>query len=358
MKIVSLLKSCGEFYRTDGFKHVFESAGHHWLWWNQSQTPIFDILDQNQDIDIFWGTTFDLTESIVRALNERPEIKLVLKGGDWGPITPEVRRWAQSANVPCPIVFAEDKDILLTEKLVHKNILIICHYHENSIENTMSGWQELGVKVAGIPNAADIFEYSLGEVKPEFISDVSYVGGYWPHKAINMNQYLMKILPSAYPQYNFSVKIWGNQGFQLVPEFLGHIDTKHVRHIYRSAKVCPSFSEPHSTKFGYDVIERPFKVLSSGGFCISDYVRSLYDDFFSENQLPVYRNFDEFMFLTETAIKNPADAQKIAAQGRKVVLQEHTYFHRVDALLKRLGLTEDAKIIMDRWNVLKEIYDV
>ena len=34
-------------------------------------------------------------------------------------------------------------------------------------------------------------------------------------------------------------------------------------YIYASAKICPNISEPHSLVFGFDVVERPFKIMSA-----------------------------------------------------------------------------------------------
>lgn len=361
MRILALLKSCGEFFRLTGFKNVLESAGHTWVWWDQAKTSIFDMLDRLGNFDIFIGTTYDLNESIANALNEKPDMKLVLKGGDDGNRTQEVRDWAKTLTVPCPIVFAEDRDRFLVSRLVHKDIVIMCHYHPNRLNESMVGWEELGVKVGCIPNASDIFEYPLGEFREDLASDIAYVGGIWPYKALNITPYLHRILPSSNSvsrllKGDLNIKIWGNQGWQLTPEFLGYPDNSLVKHIYRSAHVCPSFSEPHSTEFGYDVIERPFKILTSGGFCISDYVESMADDFFKGVSLPFFRNMEEFMDLVELARKDPESKEHFVQEGRRHILDNHTYFHRVAQLLRLLGLSEEAQIILDRWDILKEIH--
>ena len=68
--------------------------------------------------------------------------------------------------------------------------------------------------------------------------------------------------------------------------------------LFSSATVCPNVSEAHSQDFGYDIIERPFKVLSSGGFCISDYVESMAEEVFNNGEVVFAKTVTDWRKIT------------------------------------------------------------
>ena len=128
---------------------------------------------------------------------------------------------------------------------------------------------------------------------------------------------------------------------------MGFIESQEVKNVFRSATICPNISEPHSQVFGYDVIERPFKVLFSGGFCISDYVQSMAEDVFDEDEIVFAKDPEEFVELINHYLKYPDERIPYINRGFHKVVANHTYFHRVGRIFEELGLIEEKSDCMD-----------
>tara|TARA_R110000824_G_scaffold298460_3_gene486677 strand:- start:282 stop:698 length:417 start_codon:yes stop_codon:yes gene_type:complete len=133
---------------------------------------------------------------------------------------------------------------------------------------------------------------------------------------------------------------------------MGSIESDNVGALFASATVSPNISEPHSQDFGYDIIERPFKVLMSGGFCISDYVESMANDVFTNNEIVFAKTPEEFKTLIDFYIKNPNERAKHMEAGYNSMVQNHTYFDRIASILLELDLPSEAeKCINKKWQL-------
>lgn len=335
MKILCLYKECGEFYRLTGIGHAFASAGHDFTFWSPKAKPVFDAFDEFKP-DIFIGTTFDLDRATIKCLQQNPQVRVILKGGNWGSLDKAIDR------AKFPIVFAEDSDKRAVES-IGRPVTIMCHYFPSRKDETMAGWQELGANVLCLPNAADVIDYSHGTQQEQFRCDIAFVGGRWSFKAQNLDKILTPLL---HPVGRLNIKLFGNQGWQLTPQFLGFIDTKHIKDIYTSTTVCPNISEPHSTEFGFDVVERPFKIASAGGLCVSDKVSDLLTQVFTEGQCRTFESSAELEDLVHFYKNNKDVADAERAVQRKVVYSSHTYHHRCRDLFNHLGLANEAKKVM------------
>lgn len=334
MKILCVYGSCGPEFVRRGWGNVFASVGHDFRFWDMSQKPAFDAFDEFEP-DIFIGTTFDLDLATVKCIQERPTMKVALVASNWGTFD-------ESTDTDrFPILMSNPREIKLMELLTtttRKPDIVFCHYSQRWMDVTHDYWNsKLGIKVVSMMNAADVITHPKGTVKPHLISDISFVGGFWGYKGQNLNKYLV---PLCWPVGRYSIKIWGNQRWP-VPQYMGLCDNSEVSDIFISAKVAPNISEPHSNEYGFDVVERPFKVIAAGGMCISDYVESLDVDIFN-GQLPMFNNPREFEELLEYCFKNPEQIENTKKQLQETVMSKHTYFHRVADLLRYLGKEDEA----------------
>ena len=139
----------------------------------------------------------------------------------------------------------------------------------------------------------------------------------------------------------YHIKIFGGSDWPVV-QYLGRIASENVGALFASATISPNISEPHSQDFGYDIIERPFKILMCGGFCISDYVESMANDVFTKEEIIFAKNPKEFKTLIDYYIKNPDKRNRHIEAGYNLVVQNHTYFHRVAKVLSELGMDSEA----------------
>jgi spore maturation protein CgeB len=177
------------------------------------------------------------------------------------------------------------------------------------------------------------------------LSDVAFIGGYWGYKASNINRFL---LPLCHPSSGLKVRIYGNQHWP-VQQYVGLAAEEDVKDIFASALVCPNVSEPHSTEYGFDVVERPFKVALAGGFCISDHVDSLVQDVFKHGEVLTASTPEDFRERIHHFVKHPEERLPYIEDAREAVLRGHTYWHRVATMLQALGLDAEANATIARY---------
>ena len=77
------------YFITKGWMASLATKGNQISLWDSDSTPTFDAFDVSNP-DVFVGTTYDLDSSTVKCILERPEMKVVLKANNWGPIDSEI----------------------------------------------------------------------------------------------------------------------------------------------------------------------------------------------------------------------------------------------------------------------------
>lgn len=339
MKILCIYTDAGPSYVRSGWARVFAACGHQFMFWRPNVKPAMDMFAEFEP-DLFIGTTYDLDRAMFKCIATRPQMKVALFGSAWGDAVKDIDR----AKYPIVVVNEQEKaTIEALKKQTGKPDYVFIHVTNRYLEGTMGGWREIGVTPYGVLNAADTFVYGLGKSRNDLRCDLAFVGGYWPYKARNIDKC---ILPLCHPSTGLNVKIFGNSPWP-VHQYLGLIDDNDVRDLFASATVSPNMSEPHSTDLGWDIVERPFKVLSSGGFCVSDYVEEA-REVFTENELPMAKTPAKFIELVRHFIANPDARTSYMEAGRAKVLASHTYFDRVAQMLVNLGLTDEAMNVMKK----------
>ena len=323
------------YYIRLGWAKVFQAIGHDVTIWDINTKSAYDAFDEF-DPDLFMGQTYNLNRSLFNCIKERPELKVVMRASDWGDMQKDIDKEKY------PILTASKEETVWVERLkreVDKPDFVHNHYHDNWMKVTHNRWDVIGIKVVSLMHGADVFDYTgAGEVDI-LKSDVTFIGGYWPYKAQTLDKYLIRL---CHPVGKFNVKIFGGSDWPLV-QYAGRISNENVKHAFRSATICPNVSEPHSQDFGYDIIERPFKVLMSGGFCISDYVESMANDVFTNDEIIFAKTPEEFEQLIEYYVNHPEETLPYVEKGYKCILDKHTYFHRVSTIFKELNMPKEAE---------------
>jgi spore maturation protein CgeB len=319
------------YYIRMGLGKAFTAAGHEVIMWQMDQKPVNDAFDEFEP-DIFISQTYNLKPSIVRAIKERPHMKVICKAGDWGRMAEKIDPQKY------PVLFASEEEketvIKLREECGKPNYVYI-HYHPDWVEETHGYWASNGVPVHAQLSAADIIEYTNGQRVEEFISDIVFIGGYWPYKAQVLDPYLIPLCDGRY-----NVKIFGNSNWP-VPNYCGMIADPLVKHAFASATICPNLGEPHSIDFGYDVIERPYKLAANRCFIISDNVEGL-RRLYPEDEIVYAKNPQEFHGLIDNYLKHPEERRPYIDKAFIRTIREHTYFDRVKEIFTRLGFSDEA----------------
>ena len=336
------------YYQRLAWLRAFRSVGIDAIFWDCKNTPAFDAFDKFEP-DMFLGQLYNLNESLMKCIYERPHLKVGLRAGDWGSHGEEVDRTKFN------ILFSSPQDMDLLKKLKEetgKPDFVHIHYDDEAISRTHDGFDSLGIPQISLMMCADVEGYVNAQEKEQLKCDLGFVGGYWPYKAQVIDRYL---LPLCHPVGKYNIKIFGNQPWNCANQYCGLIGDEEVKNLFKSAKICPNLSEPHAQEYGFDINERIFKVLCAGGFCISDSVTSL-EKIFNEKGVVFADSPQDFSEKVEYYLKHDEERIEIAKTGKQNVLSNHTNFHRISQILQGFGYEQESKNILNGWSENMEQY--
>lgn len=185
-------------------------------------------------------------------------------------------------------------------------------------------FEAVGVNHYWLPPAVSKNEINtLGNMRPEFMSDIAFVGswqgGYhaeWEHR-----EQLIRWLQGV------NCKFWPQVG---QPGIRG----KDLRDLYASVSIVigDSCLAGNATHYWSDRIP---ETVGRGGFLIHPSVMGLEQHFHIPNHLWTWElgNFRQLGNLIEDALNNPTGRNVVAAAGRAHVMEQHTYDNRVRQIL-------------------------
>jgi hypothetical protein len=189
------------------------------------------------------------------------------------------------------------------------------------------GWRRRGVALVSLPLACDTQLYGRSD-EPKTFEDVriAFVGGYWPYKAKSFDLYLKPYekLLTVYGYWS-----WPYAGYG------GRLPDEDEPRLYRDAALSPAINEPHVSVMGIDLNERVFKVLGSGGLCVTD-VTPAYSCLFAPDELLIPRDLDQYHDMVQSVMKDPPAFSSYRESGYKAVRARHTYKHRAEQVLQLL----------------------
>jgi len=326
------------FYQRMAWARAFVKAGHYASLWDIKSVNAFDVFDKFEP-DIFMGQLYNLDEASIKCIKERPHMRVVLRAGDWGDHEAEVDKSKYN------ILFCSNKEKELLKRLkdeTGKPDFIHIHYTPEAMVHTHNKFESIGINAESIMMCADTIEYANSEYDESLDCDIGFVGGYWPYKGIVIDKYLKPLL---FPAGKYKVKIFGNQVWD-VNQYCGLLHDSNVKNLFKSAKICPNLSEPHAQKFGFDVNERIFKVLFSGGFCISDNVEG-YKIF--KDGIVIASDPEDFKSKIDFYLSNKDNRDAIIKIGRRIVMENHTGFDRTAKIMKLLGYEKESiQLLMEK----------
>jgi len=335
--LISIDNYFAHYFIRKGIGHALTACGHDVILWDINKRSPFDAFDDIKP-NLFIGQTYNITDSLVKCIKEYSP-KVIMKASDYGVISDDIDRQKY------PVQIASPKEVEMTNKLrdeTGKPDLLYVHYMGERLKDTHTHWIKNGYQVGPLLNAADVFVFTGGKKRDVFASDITFIGGRWGYKAKTIDKW---VLPLTKQDWN--VKIFGNQSWQ-IPQYCGFAEEGNEKDIFASATVCPNIHEPHSQDLGYDIVERPFKLLANKCIVVSDYVEDL------EKLLPhvfCCKTPEEYLEKVRKIIDNPEEFEYIKEEGFKHVIENHTYFNRMIDVFDRIGL--DSQPISDAFNKIK-----
>ncbi len=326
------------FFIRMGLLRVFTAIGHEAVMWDITKKSVFDAFNEFEP-DLFIGQTYNINSALIKCLGKRPHVKVIMKGSDWGEYSDTIDRGK------FPVLIAGEEEIGNVKALREVNGLdyIYVHYLQRHVDMTHSHWKDI-VPAWSMLSAADIFEFTGGIHKSEFECDLGFVGGKWGYKAQTLDKWMVPLF-----RENLNIKIFGNQSWG-VPQYCGFLPDGEVKHFLASARICPNIREPHSQEFGYDIIERPYKLAANKCFVISDYVEGSTEVFKHMVHADSPEKFKESIYYY---LEKPDERKEIVEACYNDVIEEHTYFHRVAEIFSRLNLPIEAVKCMAHYKDIK-----
>jgi hypothetical protein len=326
-----------------GQGRALQAAGYNVVFYDpdNQNIPVLDLfkrLDQ-QNLSVVVLGSYQLNRPLLKALLARPHLQLIL-------FTPNYSDWEMPKEVLC----ANDNEVKMVEQLkTVMNGLDSCftYYSHEWLDATHSKWRNIGLEPRSSLLAADLNDYSFGNKVDALACDVGWVGGWWDYKAQNLKQYLLPLCGG-----NLNVKLFGYGGFP-VAENLGTIQDGNVKHLYASAKISPSIYEPLAD-LGFDISERIYKIMSCGGFCVSQPHKGLKpalpNGSYVESESP-----EDFIEKVNHYVANPSERLPFIREGVKYAYTEGNYFARVRNILELIG---DINGAMNLDKVLEQVRSI
>jgi len=121
--------------------------------------------------------------------------------------------------------------------------------------------------------------------------------------------------------------------------FIGALDFKKMSEVYSESRVG------FNSSLKNDINMRVFEIMSCGCFVLTDHIEDNgFDDLFEDGKhLVTYRDDRELLRLAGYYLKNEEEREKIAKQGYEWVIQNHTYFHRVQTMFNYIAFKFGGK---------------
>jgi spore maturation protein CgeB len=146
---------------------------------------------------------------------------------------------------------------------------------------------------------------------------------------------------------DFNLSIWGPGAenipydSKIKPLIRGEKTTPEIwTKIYSASKIvlCMHYKDPQVIIPCHQASPRVYEVLACGAFLMVDDQRDVIRLFKDREELVVFRDTDELKRLIRYYLERPDERKRIAENGRKTVLAEHTYKHRIEEMIKRINL--------------------
>jgi len=127
-----------------------------------------------------------------------------------------------------------------------------------------------------------------------------------------------------------------------------HFKLNDFTKFYPKEKIAEIYSQSKivfNSCVNKDLNMRVFEALASGSMLLTERAENgLLDLFTNRKHLVTYENDGEIVDLASYYLKNEEERERIAEEGRKLVIKEHTYDHRVDFILKTVFAAKNPSL--------------
>jgi spore maturation protein CgeB len=171
--------------------------------------------------------------------------------------------------------------------------------------------------------------------------DISLIGYPYPDR-IRIMSLLLKETP-------YKIQIVGNKwrkqslrtsrsNYSLINRWLPPLK---VAELYSNGKIILNTHRPFNEKSNLNtariinrsINNRTFDIAACGSFQLIQFMADLPEHFEEQEEIVSFKSDDELLSQIDYYLSNEEERNSIAAKGRKKVLQQHTFYHRLDKIL-------------------------
>ncbi len=115
--------------------------------------------------------------------------------------------------------------------------------------------------------------------------------------------------------------------------FMGEMDFKQIPQIYSASKIG------FNSSIINDINMRVFEIMACGCFLLTNYIKNNgLDELFEEGKhMVTYKNNKELLAGIDYYLNHDAEREKIALSGYGLVINNHTYYHRVQKMFNYIA---------------------
>ena len=145
----------------------------------------------------------------------------------------------------------------------------------------------------------------------------------------------MDIIKLMGEHFDFHLYTYSDTSYWPWVKNLGGVDyDTELGMIYQTSKINLNIT---AKNIHHGVPMRVFDILSTGGFCISNYQRGLEELFDLGNDLVVYDDYNDLIYKVAYYLEHEEERLQIAENGKRKVRECHLYEHRmkeIEAIMK------------------------
>lgn len=271
---------------------------------------------------------------------EKPDLILVVKGDN---IFPETLRNIKRIS-SCPVVsyvwdepfYVHNKkrdDYRISNFKRGVSLYDVVFVFDTHYIDEIAG--EGAKKVKYLPLATNPNRYSNSIVsnqdRRDYDYDVCFIGMPFENRAElfdNLSDYKLGVFGDHWDTY-FMLK-----GKKTPSYYKGKATGEAVNKIYLSSKIVLNIHHPQSIE---GLNSRTFDIPACGAFEIVDYKKNLDMHFKMDEEIVAFRDMRELRSMIDFYLKNEGLRRKIADNGRKRVMDEHTWVHRVREMTREVN---------------------
>lgn len=303
--------------------------GHEVALFDYSLRPLDKLAARLATLTGLRGEQAPLVNRRLRALRDafRPELFLTIYGFN---VSEETLRGLRALGVPTACWWINDP--FQFERSLQKAALYDWVFSNSA--TCAERYRDHGVARSGfLPTACAPAVHRPLPARAEFACDVCFAGDWSPLREKVVSDLARR----------FDIRVFGPWGRKLAPDSPlrrvlrdGFFSPDEMAEMFSSARIVLNLHTWHG-RFDHGVNPRLFEAPACGAFQLVDAKREIPSLFVPGREVTIFDTLEELPETVEAALRSPQSMEAQRKAGMARALSEHTYTHRMRALLQAVG---------------------